>query len=274
MNQPDGEVTTVSSAPPPKDLFMALQGLPLAAWEYHPRIGSTNDRALAWAEAGAPDGCLVLADEQVRGRGRQGRAWHTPPGTALALSWLVRPLPQERPFFSRWAALAALALSEALEALGAFPRIKWPNDVLLHKRKVAGVLVEALWQGPTPLAVVIGLGVNVNLGSEPPHHAVDFPAGSVESLLGRSVNRWALLRSVLERLLAWRPYLGHRHFIRAWERRLAYRHQPVQVDLDDGTTLQGLVAGLADDGGLRLETAQGLRIVHQARHVRPLNPLL
>ncbi len=248
----------------------ALHGLPLAAWEYHARIGSTNDRALAWAADGAPDGCLVLADEQLAGRGRAGRRWHTPPGAALALSLLIRPLPPERPFFSRWSALAALALTEALAFWGVFPKIKWPNDVLLQGRKVAGVLVEAVWQGETPQAVVIGVGVNVSSNAVPPPQAVDFPASSVAEALGHPVDRWALLRRFLERWLAWRPYLGHPAFLRAWERRLAYRQQPVRVMLDNATEIQGVVQGLAPDGGLRLATPSGEQVIHHARHLRPL----
>ncbi len=259
--------------PPPEDVRRALRGLPLSAWWYFPAVGSTNAVALAWAEAGAPDGCLVLADEQTQGRGRLGRRWYTPPGAALAFTLMLRPLPVEVPALSRWAVWGGLAVALALEGhLGLRPQLKWPNDVLLDGRKVAGVLAETLWQGDQPRAVALGIGVNLAPQAVPPEEWLDFPAGCVADAVGRPVARWAFLRSVLEILLAWRTRVPTTAFLEAWEARLAYRGQPVQATLPDGERIQGVVEGLTPQGNLRLRLSSGeVRLVRDTvAHLRPL----
>lgn len=126
--------------------------------EHHAELASTNDRALAWARAGAPHGALVTADAQTAGRGRLGRAWASPPGEDLYMSLVLRPGAAE--------GLGALALAVGAglrEGLAAFvpdARLKWPNDVLCGGRKLAGILCEARWSGGAP-EVVVGIGVNV-----------------------------------------------------------------------------------------------------------------
>ena len=257
--------------PPPDEIQAALHGLPLGAWVYFPQTGSTNAYALAWAEAGAPDGCLVLADEQTQGRGRLGRRWYTPPGAALAFTLVLRPLPPEQPHLSRWAVWGGLAVTLALErTLGLRPRLKWPNDVLLSGRKVAGVLAETLWQGDRPQAVALGIGVNITPQAVPPAASVDFPAGCVAEATDAPVNRWALLRAILQDLLAWRTRVPTPAFLAAWEARLAYRGERVTATLPDGATLRGTVLGLTPQGGLRLQTPQGERIIPASvAHLRP-----
>ena len=256
--------------PPPETVQDALRGLPLSAWLYYPRTDSTNARALAWAEAGAPDGCLVLADAQTHGRGRLGRRWYTPPGAALAFTWVLRPLPAEVPFLARWPVWGALSVALALERLGLRPRLKWPNDVLLYGRKVAGVLAETLWQGEAPQAVALGIGVNVAPEAAPPDAQVDFPAGSVAAALGRPVERWPLLRAILRLMLAWRARVPTPALVAAWAQRLAYRGQRVRVTLPQGETVAGVVLGLTPQGALRLRTAEGERTIRDAvAHLRP-----
>jgi BirA family biotin operon repressor/biotin-[acetyl-CoA-carboxylase] ligase len=111
-------------------------------------IGSTNAKARELADRGAPHGTLVTASEQTAGRGRQGRTWVTPPGTAIAASVILRAFDELLPL------RAGLAVADLA---GAGARVKWPNDVLLDGRKVAGILVEAR----TPEWAVVGIGVNV-----------------------------------------------------------------------------------------------------------------
>ena len=122
-----------------------LSSLPLGAFRYYETIGSTNNEALAWASQGAPDFSLILADEQTSGRGRMDRKWFTPPYSALAMSLILRPTTIERAHPARTTGLLALSLAESLLKLGLVPQIKWPNDVLLTDRKVAGILVESTW---------------------------------------------------------------------------------------------------------------------------------
>ncbi|MGC8855748.1 MAG: biotin--[acetyl-CoA-carboxylase] ligase, partial [Anaerolineae bacterium] len=144
-----------------KSLRAALQDLPLGELRYYASIRSTNDEALAWATEGATDLSLVIADEQTAGRGRAGRKWYTPAGAALAFSLILRPSPAEQTHLSRIVGLAAVSLAFSLEQSGLHPRIKWPNDILLQDRKVAGILVETIWTGEQADCVVIGIGVNV-----------------------------------------------------------------------------------------------------------------
>ncbi len=111
------------------------------AWRHLPTTGSTNDEAAAWARAGAPAGAVVVADAQTRGRGRLGRRWHSPSGASLYFSVVLRPpLPPHR--VPPLTLAAGVAVAEALTALDITPQLKWPNDVLLDGKKVAGILTE------------------------------------------------------------------------------------------------------------------------------------
>ncbi len=128
-------------------------------------VGSTNDLAARLAAAGAPGGSTVLADEQTAGRGRQGRAWIAPPGTAVLLSMILRPGDGVDP---RWTGtvpvLVGLAVARAVESLtGVRAGVKWPNDVVVDERKLAGVLCESAITGGRAGWVVAGIGTNVSL---------------------------------------------------------------------------------------------------------------
>jgi BirA family biotin operon repressor/biotin-[acetyl-CoA-carboxylase] ligase len=160
-------------------------------------VASTQLLCRRLAAEGAPEGTVVLADDQTAGRGQHGRPWVSWPGQALLASCLLRPdFPP-----ARWPVLAlaaGLAVAEALEeAAGVGPRLKWPNDVLLDGRKVAGVLAEGV-AGARP-AVVIGVGVNV---ARPPGGWPPALAGRAVALeeAGAPVPAGTLLRGVLRRL--------------------------------------------------------------------------
>src|SRR5215207_2733298 len=171
------------------ELKKILSSLPLGDIRYFDSIGSTNSEALAWATSGAHDLSLVIADEQTAGRGRLDRKWFTPKGTALALSLILRPTAEERPHLTRLTGLAALAITDALRTYGLISQIKWPNDVLLNGRKVAGILVESVWSGEDVDSLVIGIGMNVFKDAVPPADLLLFPATSLEESLGPAVER-------------------------------------------------------------------------------------
>jgi BirA family transcriptional regulator, biotin operon repressor / biotin---[acetyl-CoA-carboxylase] ligase len=161
---------------------------------HHRITDSTNERARALAAAGAPHGTLVTADEQAAGRGRQGRAWTAPPGSAVLMSLVLRDPPEALPLS------AAVAVCEALPVEAA---IKWPNDIWIERRKVAGILVEG-----RPQAGWAVLGIGVNVSAAPPLEHVTSLGGAVgvEDLLARLVSaleRW-LTRPLPEVLAAWR----------------------------------------------------------------------
>jgi BirA family biotin operon repressor/biotin-[acetyl-CoA-carboxylase] ligase len=251
------------------ELERILQGLALGPARYFDRIGSTNAEALRWADEGAPDLALVVANEQTAGRGRQGRRWSTPPGTALAFSLVLRDPPADDPSgrvvarrMARLTALGALAVSQALRQAYSLPaEIKWPNDVLLERRKVGGILAEAQWLGERLSAVVLGIGVNVAPASVPLDSEVIYPAACVESALGREAERWQLLRAVLEQFLSWRSRLESQAFLDAWEERLAFKGE--QVYLYTGTAVQdqpdhqGILVGLDAEGCLQIRSQTG-----------------
>lgn len=249
-----------------------LSSLPLGSFHYYDTIGSTNDEAFAWASKGAPDLSLIVADEQTSGRGRMARKWFTPPHSALAMSLILRPTSTERAHPSRMTGLLALSLTESLLELRLNPQIKWPNDVLLSGRKVAGILVESSWTGDTLDALILGMGVNVLDASIPPADKLLFPATSIETELGHPIHRAELLRDILTGVLEWRSKLGSDAFLKAWEEKLAFRSQQVQVEERSGETLIGELIGLESDGSLRLCNEHGKSVtVHFGEvHLRPL----
>jgi BirA family biotin operon repressor/biotin-[acetyl-CoA-carboxylase] ligase len=235
----------------------ALSGLPLGGLRVLQRVRSTNDEALAWASAGALHLSMVTANEQTAGRGRGGRKWLTSPGTALAFSLILReggPAPAS----GRLAGLGAMAVADACEVLGLQPEIKWPNDVLLNGRKVAGVLVESRWSGDKLEASVIGVGINVLAGSAPPDAVVTNPATSLEDGLSAKPDRVRVLRLTVEAMLRWLPELQGTAFLRAWEDRLAFRGRSIRLSHDGVQDITGTLEGLEDDGSLRLQGGQGV----------------
>ncbi len=258
------------------DIARLQAGLPVGGlgepFHFLESVGSTNDYARALAATGAPHGTLVAAEEQRAGRGRGATRWHTPKGCALAFSMILRPAGAASHPAALYSALGALAVCRALEAWGLQPEIKWPNDVLLGGRKAAGVLAEATWEGAELACVVLGVGLNVKRESVPRPELLDFPATCVEEALGRRVEREALLLAVLRELAEWTPRLREASFLRAWEARLAYRGQHVEIRGAEPRQ-RGRLLGLAPDGRLRLAPDGGgeLLIAAGELHLRPVD---
>ena len=254
-----------------RELQKALASFPLGDLRYFDSIGSTNDEALAWAAHDAKDLSLVVADEQTAGRGRSGRKWLTPPATALAFSLILRPPAAGQTHPARTAGLGALALVDSLLKVGLRAQIKWPNDVLVRERKVAGILIESVWTGDALDAFILGMGVNVLAASVPPPEQVFFPATSLEAELTHSLDRVELLKEILSALIAWRPKLDTDEFLKAWDEALAFHGQVIEVWKENETSLQGTLLGLAPDGGLRIRGEAGE--IHQVQfgeiHLRP-----
>lgn len=157
-------------------------------------VAECESTQLLLADPELPEGAVATADYQTAGRGRLGRSWEAPPGTALLCSVLLRP-PPGRPL-PQLSLVAGLATAEAVEeATGLTAQIKWPNDVMLNRRKVAGVLAEA-----RAGAVVVGIGINVNQRREELPRDARTPPASLWTLTGREHDREALLAILLERL--------------------------------------------------------------------------
>lgn len=256
-----------------------LQEISLGPLRYFDSIGSTNDEAARWAGGGTPHLSLVVANEQTAGRGRLGRRWFTPAGTALAFSLVLRPeylpiIQNDKPIASaRLTALGTVAVCAALsQGYDLTTHIKWPNDVLLAGRKTSGVLVEAYWQGEHLQTVILGIGINVARDSVPPEPDILFPSTCVETTLGRPVDRWELLVAVLKQVLVWLPRLSSAEFISYWEDHLAYRGEQVRIFNDSKPLIEGQLLGLDDHGALRLRTPDERVIIIETGeiHLRPL----
>ncbi len=203
----------------------------------HLRVtGSTNERARELAAAGAPHGTLVTADEQTSGRGRQGRTWSAPPGSALLMSLVVRELEPTLPL------AAAVAICRALPA---DCRIKWPNDVWVERRKLAGILVEGR---PQQGWAVLGIGLNVS--------ATEFPAelaGRATSLRLEGIE--LATEDVLARVLVSLDELfatPSPEVLTAWAELDALSGEHVRWEGGEGTA-----RGIDEEGSLLVETAGG-----------------
>ncbi len=232
---------------------------------FFPTVGSTNDVAHAEAAAGATDGLLIIADEQTTGRGRLDRRWWAPAGTCLLLSLLLRPaIPLHRA--GQLTMCLGLGAAEGIERVTGLPaRLKWPNDLLLHGRKLGGMLTELRATDARLDYAVLGLGVNVNVmfdkgrrtkdestsvtGLQPPPELAD-TAISLRMALGRPVDRLALLVELLARTEAWceRTLAGDAPHI-AWAARLDTLGQRVTVTLP-ANTLTGLATAVTPEGAL------------------------
>jgi BirA family transcriptional regulator, biotin operon repressor / biotin---[acetyl-CoA-carboxylase] ligase len=258
-------------------LETALAELPIPAVRFFSQLDSTNNEAAHWADLGAPDLALVVADEQIAGRGRAGHRWITPPGAALAFSLILYPLAYTQQFTSHFTALGAIAVHYALLRTYSLPsQIKWPNDVLLECRKVAGVLAEASWSGDQLTAMILGIGINVatcsTITDALPQEELNFPATCVEDVLGHPVDRLELLYAIIKELLYWRPQLGTSDFLHAWESCLAFRGEwvqfchgetlgmdrlPTDIEILPDLVDEAKILGLSLDGSLKLLTKSG-----------------
>lgn len=227
------------------------------------RIDSTNEEIKRRAAAGAADGTMIWAEEQLAGRGRRGRPWVSPPGN-LYCSLLLRPTCPARDAM-QIGFVTALAVAEAVE--GVLPAstpvtCKWPNDVLAGGRKVAGILLESsAGQGETIDWMAIGVGVN--MGSHPPHTDGPYPATSLVALGARKVTAATLLENYCACLFRWLRVWADTGFepIRAaWLDRAHGLRQPVRVRLEHDT-LDGVFMTMDESGALVLDQNGASRLI-------------
>ncbi len=232
--------------------------------DYHPELDSTNLRAEALARAGAPEGTLVVADAQTAGRGRLGRSWFSPPGRNLYLSLILRPRIRAD-LAHAYAFVGALAVVDSAAALlgpNAPLEIKWPNDVLVGGRKLSGVNLPACLDGDRVAALVLGIGVNVNLAADelPPELAAI--ATSLRIASGRPLDRTAFAEELLLRLEGWIERLrdsGFAPILDAYAKWLRMRGSRVRIGGPGiAREVEGIALGLAEDGALLLRTSGGI----------------
>ena len=228
----------------------------------HDELPSTNDEAMRLASEGAAAFTVVVADTQSAGRGRNGRVWRSPSGVGLYASMVLRPrLPvAELPPLTL---LVGVAAAEAIRAITGLPAgLKWPNDVLVHGRKVAGILCEAsLGAGAAAEPVVVaGLGVNVNtLPQDLPERPI-YPASSLAAESGRLHDRDALLDAWIARARHWMASLeaeGAATLVARWNELDALAGQPVSIAGAGGGTVAGRGRGVDATGALLVEAQDG-----------------
>jgi BirA family biotin operon repressor/biotin-[acetyl-CoA-carboxylase] ligase len=222
---------------------------------------STNDEAARLARAGASHGTIVVAESQRAGRGREGRAWQSPKGLGLYLSAIVRP-PLPLAMVPPMTLAIGIGVCDAVRACGADAHLKWPNDVLVRGKKLAGVLVEAQSQGPRLEAVIVGIGVN--LSGELPSE-VSETAITLEEAAGHVIDRGLFLQGLLEHVEHWidRYAASGLPFVSsAWEERMA-KHVIARASTLANTIVEGEMAGLDGDGSLLLRDDAGM--LHRVR---------
>ncbi len=211
-------------------------------FRFYPRINSTMDMAREWlaTEPNLSPCAVVIADEQVAGRGRLNRHWHTPAGQALAMSIILHPdlLPEH---LQRVTMAAGVAVAEAFSPLliPGVIKLKWPNDVHLAGRKVAGILTEALWLGDQLQAVIVGIGVNVRvnfMGTSLVDGAV-----SLEAFTQESVNRATLASNIISHLENWMSKISEPILVDTWRTWLSTIGQTVNIH-----TASGIISGQAE----------------------------
>ena len=246
-----------------------LEGLPIAEIRYFPSTGSTNEDALHWAAQRAGDGSLVIADQQTSGRGRLGRKWVTKPGAALAFTLILRPTKKEIDQLSFFSPLGALAVSEAIRQYCRLPaQVKWPNDVLVNRKKVCGVLAETQWTESNLDGLVLGIGINISPASIPDRTELLFPATCLESECGHTLEREKFLRAVVTEFFHLRQKLGSSEFLQLWEEQLAFKGEVVQVEIPEKQNVEGILYGIDSMGNLVLLLADGMKAIYPFGEVK------
>ncbi len=248
-----------------------------AAEHYHLRIldgtDSTNSVLMQAAEAGAADGSVVCAEYQFAGRGRRGRHWHSVLGGSLTFSVLWR-------FDEGIATLIGLslavgvAMARALNQYSRFPvKLKWPNDVLVDYRKLAGILVEIQGDIQGPSFAVVGIGLNVRVpGAQ--RESIDQAVVDLQEMQV-SVGRNILLASCLIELNSVMEVMRRKGFSalrNEWESHHAHAGQPVSIILPDKQIVEGIALGVDDSGAFLLQNRNGERVAYNGGDIR-LRPL-
>ncbi len=232
-----------------------------AVIRYLETTDSTNTVAQQLARDGAVEGTVVIAETQTRGRGRLGRSWASPAFRNLYLSIVLHP-PVAVPDAPRLGLVVGLATAETVAEWTPRAALKWPNDVLIDGRKVAGILMEMDAEEDRVRSVIAGIGVNLNMTPEDLPDDLRGKAGSLRMALGTPIDRVAFAGRLLARLEARYTQCLQEGFAAlrgAWERLSCLTGRAVEID-DGGRRFHGTVCALADDGTLQLRDTAGRMI--------------
>lgn len=230
-------------------------------FHYFEEINSTNSHARRLAETGAPEGEVVIAERQSDGRGRLGRSWESPPYCNLYFSLLLRPTlaPAQAPQITL---MAAVALADTIASLVSEPpTIKWPNDILLQGKKLAGILTESSCDAKRIEFVILGIGVNLNFPRERMPASIRDRATSLMEVEGKSFSRENFLRRLiqdLDRCYGILEDFGFDAIAPRWQARFGFKGKAVRVEMG-GDVLIGQAVGIDHDGALLVEDDRGER---------------
>ncbi len=218
---------------------------------YFDVVGSTNTEAKRLAREGAPEGTLIVADAQTKGRGRLGRSWVSPPGTGLYLSIILRPdCPAD--WLPKLTLTTGIAVASAIRQTGLMPQLKWPNDILIADRKVGGILTEAVFDRKRINFAVLGIGVNVNMERNELPISIRNLAISLRLGLGEPLSRIHLIQSLLQQMEQWYESCQTGLFttiLETWCKFDATLGREVEVFLPE-KRLMGVAEALGPDGTL------------------------
>lgn len=224
-------------------------------------VGSTNEVAHELAINGAPEGTVVISDSQTRGKGRLERKWISPSGKNIYISIIFRPAIEARdaPFLTL---VSSIALAEAIRNEGTDAFIKWPNDVLIDDRKVAGVLTEMTEKGGSVDFVIVGLGVNINMTDQDMDEEMGEVAEIATSLrmaTGREINRVNMIVNLIEEIEHWyNKYLekGKPPIVKEWMGRWGAINRRVLAKFN-GEEIVGVAIGINENGYLMIKKDDG-----------------
>ena len=239
---------------------------------YFLEIGSTNSHARELAEAGAAEGTVVVAESQSQGRGRLGRRWESPAFKNLYLSILLRPKLSPA-HAAQITLMAAVALADVVDSyIPGQATIKWPNDILIDNKKLAGILTEASCDAEQIHYVILGIGINLNYGSDAMPEEIRRRATSLQEITGKPVHRESFLQGLLhgiERCYGELEQAGFTALARRWQSYFAWCGRRVRVELLDQCTI-GTAKGIDRDGALVLVDDHGVEQRILAGDVIPL----
>ncbi len=224
---------------------------------HYPSLPSTMDLARQLAAQGAEEGTAVLCDEQTRGRGRQGRPWLDSPGSSILMSVIFRPAVHQLPQINMLSSLAVVLAAQ--KTAGLKPTVKWPNDVLIRGRKVAGILVENVFDGAHLQACIAGVGLNISLDVAA-HPEIASIATSLSAEAGRALQRDDVLRALLEEMDNLYRAVGQGQDIR--QRWLPYVESLGRtVRIKSGQSVEeGVGQSVNADGSITLRRADGSQV--------------
>ncbi len=222
-------------------------------------VDSTNTLALSMTEEGASEGTIIVAESQSKGRGRFTRVWFSPAGVNLYLSIILRPSLPLRDI-SIITLITGVAVVDAIQkSTGVKCILKWPNDIIIDKKKAGGILIEAKGQGNNISYLVVGIGLNVNIDESALPEELFNKATSIKAKIGKETDRLGLLQGILKEFDDWYDRFlteGSYPAIEAWKRRTDMLGRRVAVNIGN-KVIEGIAEGINADGALIIKPPNG-----------------